>query len=404
MNRDQAKSKAFSEKKRGEVEDGTTGSTRQDKAREKGLELEKLIGFRSINFPAMEVGPLLDIIARERGHVPVSDKFLARLFQEVSPEDPNRGKGKARSTTTADWLKQFIESPYTTSPDHPALKKCSSSAREEDSDQAFQVYIRTYECVSFECIYDSRLLCFRLPYLRTTVQRERTLLKGFLHQYPQYTVSVNAKLRSLAETPDQTIWGHYIGQTIDTDPLGRYEDDLGSAPDSMMKKWLSFSSYEWVIWEFRAFHTPLGEIFGAASDIWRSRSDFHEIEYGLVLAADKRGWNSAPGGLPQASYTTPPDLSSLLGCLSPSPTQPKNKIGNLRSESLSLQSYPDEIGTLQSPARIRQHFRDNYSMGPAVLNRMVNQACSFGYTDGTSRFLLVGSRITRRDGQGDSDW
>jgi len=132
MNRDQAKSKAFSERKRGEVEDGTADKTRKEKARDKGLELEKLIGFKSIDYPEMDVGPLLKIIAQERGHVPVSDKFLARLSQELS-----------------DWLKLFVHSPYTTSPKHPALKKCRapdpvSTAREVDS-ETFQVYIRTYE-------------------------------------------------------------------------------------------------------------------------------------------------------------------------------------------------------------------------------------------------------------------
>jgi hypothetical protein len=41
-------------------------------------------------------------------------------------------------------------------------------------------------------------------------------------------------------------------------------------------------------------------------------------------------------------------------------------------------------------------------MGPAVLNRACNQTATFGYQDGTAGLLLVGSRITRRDGQGDS--
>ena len=69
INRDQAKCKAFSEKKRGEVEDGTAYKTRKEKARNKGLKLEKLIGFKSIDYPEMDVGPLLNIIAQERGHV-----------------------------------------------------------------------------------------------------------------------------------------------------------------------------------------------------------------------------------------------------------------------------------------------------------------------------------------------
>ena len=43
-------------------------------------------------------------------------------------------------------------------------------------------------------------------------------------------------------------------------------------------------------------------------------------------------------------------------------------------------------------------------MAPAVLNRTVNQTASFGYQDGTAGSLFVGSRTTRRNSQGDSDW
>jgi hypothetical protein len=64
MNRDQAKSKTFSEKKRGEVEDGTADRMRMKKAREEGLESEKLVEFQPIHYPAaMEIGSLLNLIA-----------------------------------------------------------------------------------------------------------------------------------------------------------------------------------------------------------------------------------------------------------------------------------------------------------------------------------------------------
>ena len=41
-------------------------------------------------------------------------------------------------------------------------------------------------------------------------------------------------------------------------------------------------------------------------------------------------------------------------------------------------------------------------MAPAVLNLTVNQTASFGYQDGTAGMVVVGSRTTRRDSQGDS--
>ena len=237
-------------------------------------------------------------------------------------------------------------------------------------------------------------------WIRTTVEKERILLQEFLDQFPQFTVSVNVKLRSLQEIPDRTtIWGHYIGQTIHTDPTGRYEEDLKGSADTMLKKWMAFTQYDWDIYEVLAFRTPLGQIYGSPSDIWRARTDLQELEYGLILGADKRGWNAAPGGLPQTSYCTPPDLSRLLSELpvleAPSP------------RSLPNESLPNGSGSWQLPSQapVRQHFQENYSMGPAILNRTVNQASDFADdATGTSRLLLVGSRITQRGSKSEGDW
>ena len=57
--------------------------------------------------------------------------------------------------------------------------------------------------------------------------------------------------------------------------------------------------------------------------------------------------------------------------------------------------------TLPGPD-IHKFFQDNYAMAPAVLNLTVNQTASFGYQDGTAGMVVVGSRTTRRDSQGDS--
>jgi hypothetical protein len=148
--------------------------------------------------------------------------------------------------------------------------------------------------------------------------------------YPQYTPSVMAKLQSLSNAINDSdiIWGHYIGQTMsDAGPIGRHEADCEHAfrKSGMMTtfyRWITFTSspqdnlpaLDWKIYEFRSFHTPLdlNNSLGSDGDIWRSRSDLQELEAGLVLAADRRGWNSAPGGFPQTRYTVPSGLKDIL--------------------------------------------------------------------------------------------
>lgn len=127
MNRDLAKSQAFHDKKRSEVEDGTAQRDRHARAVEKGLELDNLLGIKPIITSTFDtVEEHLSTIARERGFAAPSASFYARL-----------------DIPTREWLALFLANPYATSPKHPALKLCVK--KEGDLDKAFRVYIRTYE-------------------------------------------------------------------------------------------------------------------------------------------------------------------------------------------------------------------------------------------------------------------
>jgi hypothetical protein len=119
VSRDLVKSRALSKKKRSEVADGTAESSRAQRIKDQLDQLDQLgqldgsLNFTPIEFPdAVEhdVKTLLDIIAKTRGQVPLSDNFYNRL------ED-----------STEEWLRRFTLDPYTTSPSHPALKYCAPS-------------------------------------------------------------------------------------------------------------------------------------------------------------------------------------------------------------------------------------------------------------------------------------
>jgi hypothetical protein len=124
MNRDLAKSQAFHDKKRSEVEDGTAQRDRHARVVEKGLELGKLLAINPITSTFDTVEEHLDTIARERGFARLSASFYNRL-----------------DIPTREWLAPFLVNPYTTSPKHPALKLCVKG----ELKKAFRVYIRTYE-------------------------------------------------------------------------------------------------------------------------------------------------------------------------------------------------------------------------------------------------------------------
>lgn len=266
------------------MEDGTANQDRLARANEHNRVLADIFKHDPIDFDAeLSLKGLLDVVAMKRGQVPVSDNFVNSL------DEPTR-----------EWLASFIREPYTTSPKHSALKFCTSSTT-EDLPKAFRVYIRTYE---------------------TTAGEERERLQAFIKKYPYlHQGYINSKLDSLqGYSEDRTVWGHYIGQTLSKrGPLGRHQDDQERAiadggKGSALFRWLFFTDLDltWKVYEFRTFHTPVPpQQLGSDSDIWRSRLDFQEAEYGLVLAADKRGWNSAPGGMPQTSYDVPNELAQV---------------------------------------------------------------------------------------------
>lgn len=70
---------------------------------------------------------------------------------------------------------------------------------------------------------------------------------------------------------------------------------------------------DWKIHEFRSFHMPLdSNSFGPDGDIWKSRLDLQDLGAGLVLAGDRRGWNSA---ICRIYYTIRPHTLVLSGKL-----------------------------------------------------------------------------------------
>ena len=265
---------------------------------------------------------------------------------------------------TTDWLHRFILDPYSTDPEgHPALKFCGtadsevSSNASAGSDRSFKVYIRTY---------------------KTTALEERERLEAFVKAFPHLMPQVSPKLQALeGREGSSVVWGHYIGQTIFSSPVGRHKHDQEAALNDNSQKttflrWLAFTSsslnsssttfsstLDWKIYEFRAFHTPIaGSAMSRPSDVWRSRPDLQALEYGMTLAADKRGWNSAPGGLPQTAYVVLPLLQEVLS---------RPEVSQVLSSDLSMSR------TFSPPsALIRKHFKDNYQMAPARLNRTVS--------------------------------
>lgn len=279
---------------------------------------------------------------------------------------------------TTDWLRRFILDPYSTDPQHPALKFCGtadsevSSGASAKSERSSQVYIRTY---------------------KTTALEERERLEAFVKAFPHLMPQVSPKLQALeGREGSSVVWGHYIGQTIFSSPVGRHKHDQEAALNDNSQKstflrWLAFTSsphtlntsashsssspssqssttvpsaLKWKIYEFRAFYTPIASSSSAPSDIWRGRPDLQELEYGLILGADKKGWNSAPGGLPQTAYVVGPQLTEILQA-DVSPV--------LLSDSASTFSPPSAL--------VRKHFKENYQMAPARLNRTVSDFGSF---------------------------
>ena len=79
-------------------------------------------------------------------------------------------------------------------------------------------------------------------------------------------------------------------------------------------RWIAFIHLAviWNIYELRLFGTSITTSVGSDGDIWRSRADLYELEYGLNLALDKEGWNVASGGMPQTAYMIPHHLLETL--------------------------------------------------------------------------------------------
>jgi hypothetical protein len=79
-------------------------------------------------------------------------------------------------------------------------------------------------------------------------------------------------------------------------------------------RWIAFThlAVVWKIHELRIFRTSITTSVGPDGNIWRSRADLQEVEYGLNLASDKQGWNLAPGGTPQTAYMISHQLLETL--------------------------------------------------------------------------------------------
>ena len=127
----------------------------------------------------------LELVAQDRGQVPLSSSFFEAL-------------DRYKDADTTQWLESYLASPYTTSPNHPALRLSTLPA---DGEDVFHVYYRAYE---------------------TTVKDEKARLEGFLDRYPGYKWLIAPKLKLLDQlSPSSTIWSHYIGQTMRGEPALR---------------------------------------------------------------------------------------------------------------------------------------------------------------------------------------
>ena len=99
----------------------------------------------------------------------------------------------------------------------------------------------------------------------------------------------------------QTVWSHYIGQTIATDAEGRVLQDEASPPESFYGKWIQFTHRNYRTHEINIGTSPRRiDQFDPAEDtdanlVWLSRPDLWELERGFVLASGV-SLNSAMGG------------------------------------------------------------------------------------------------------------
>jgi hypothetical protein len=206
------------------------------------------------------------------------------------PMDDSFYSSSSLPADTADWLLSYCTSPFTTSPNHAALKEITAAP--EKPQQGFQLYLRCRQ---------------------STCRRERERLLKFQTAFPSYSPEIQAKIEHLHPLQDDTvICITYIGQTIGVGPFERYQEDIKQEQASLMHNWTRFIGEPYKIFEFhemrRVTSSPRSD--SAAGAIWLSRPDLWTIEFAFVTAACKASFNSATGGIPR--YTIKEEVKEVI--------------------------------------------------------------------------------------------
>ena len=211
--------------------------------------------------------------------------FDIAVDRQLYPIPVNSPFYNKMDTNFAFWFLSFIMSPYTTSPDHPALKQ-SSNTRESEEVGWSKYYIR-----------------FRKETRADLVAN----LEGFLKEYPAYAPEIEPKLLHLQDLDSKAtdLYTHYVGYTTKEDVRDREREDRWTGGSSLLRNWTkSGSPYE--VYEIVSLRQKQD-----AGEGWLNSPQLWIAEYLLEMASSKTGFNSSVGGVPQVS-----PLQSSLGTTS----------------------------------------------------------------------------------------
>lgn len=280
-NKNLRKSGAYAKKTREDIQQEVRGDVRRSQVEEEKKEqacmvalVEEALRRVSRRAELVEEGETfrdrLTAIASDESHTTPHEEFFVRVESDEEFQD---------------WMDEFLESPYTTIPpdecDFLIQQAAESDVDPSTTDIVCQVYIRYYN---------------------TTTRDERKRLKGFLQAYPGYEAQVQTKLKLLLKLDGlDTIYVHYIGQTIAGQPFDRLLKDNQTNQKTFLTNYLRHTGLkDLVAYEVLPLRTVLiAEPNEDVAAMWlRAGPKLWDLEYGLVLASGAAAYNSATGGMP----------------------------------------------------------------------------------------------------------
>ena len=233
-----------------------------------------------------------------------------------------------------------------------------------------------------------------------------------LQEYPHFGHMVNPMIWQLELLHSRdTVWSHYIGQTIATDAEGRVLQDKGSPSESFYEKWIQLTHCNSQTHKIN-IGTSLRRIdqFNPAEDtdanlVWLSRPDLRELKRGFVLASGV-SLNSAMGGMPQVHLQPSARTLKIAGSV-------HVQVDHLTT-ALAIQNQEPQQALEASITRIFRRMQSTFE-GSRMISEAVFESAVCSATNlvldskhevarRTSSLLLLGPDIPIRDAQGKSDW